>query len=496
MLKYREVKTSSGNTAVQVYYLYNRKRVIVKHLGSAMTNEELNNLKQQAQQFIEDYSSQATLFPTLKSGAYSYLEQYECVGFYYSFFYDTIQRLIAQIGFEELTSNLFKDLVTIRVLEPASKLRSIELIETYFGIQHRRQNYYKEAKKWLSLKNQVLEKVNAFAQKEYGFDYSLLFYDVTTLYFETFEGDDLRKTGFSKDSKSQQPQILVGLMVSKDGFPLAFDIFPGNTFEGHTILPVVKAFIQKNNVKRFTVVADAAMISADNIKELKAEGIHYIVGARMGNLPQAIFDKIDAKIKREDGKTIRLHTDKGHLICSFSNARYRKDKYEMEKQILKAQTIIKSPSKNTKAKFVKAHNEELKLNEELIQKTIKLLGLKGYYTDLDEQELPNYKVIERYHELYKVEQAFRVAKSDLETRPIFHYKEEPIKLHLLICFLALVISKHIEIKTGLSIRRFNTEAKKVTDAKMRNKLTRKEVIVKGKITEIAEGLLSKLNLLH
>jgi transposase len=123
----------------------------------------------------------------------------------------------------------------------------------------------------ISLKNQGFEKVKDFAQKKYGIDYSLLFYDVTTLYFETFEDDNLRKTGFSKDSKSQQPQILVGLMVSKEGFPLAFDIFPGNTFEGHTILPVVKAFIQKNNVKQFTVVADAAMISAENIKELKQE---------------------------------------------------------------------------------------------------------------------------------------------------------------------------------------------------------------------------------
>jgi transposase len=496
MLKFREVKTGSGKIAVQVYYLHNRKRVIVKHLGSASTTQEHDNLKQQAQQFIEDYSSQTSLFPSLKPCAYSYFEQYECVGFYYRFFYQAIQRLIVQIGFGELTSSLFKDLVTIRILEPASKLRSIELIETYFGIQHRRQNYYKEAKKWISLKNQVLEKVNVFAQKEHGLDYSLLFYDVTTLYFETFEGDELRRTGFSKDGKSQQPQILVGLMVSKDGFPLAFDIFPGNTFEGHTILPVVKAFIQKNNVKQFTVVADAAMISADNIKELKAEGIHYIVGARLGNVSQAIFDQMDAKIKREDGNTIRLHTDKGYLICSFSNARYRKDKYEMEKQILKAQTIIKSPSKNNKAKFVKAHNEELKLNEKLIQKTIKLLGVKGYYTDLNEQNLPTNKVIERYHELYKVEQAFRVAKSDLETRPIFHFKQDPIKLHLLICFLALVISKHIEIKTGLSIRRFNTEAKKVTDARMLNKLTQKQVIVKGKLTETAEGLLSKLNLLH
>jgi transposase len=461
-----------------------------------MTIEELDTLKLQAQQFIEDYSNQKSLFPPLKSGAYSYLDQYECVGFFYRFFYDTIQRLIAQIGLDELLSSLFKDLVTIRILEPASKLRSIDLIQAYFGMQHRRQNYYKEAKKWISLKDEVLEKVNDFAQKEYGFDYSLIFYDVTTLYFETFEGDDLRKTGFSKDSKSQQPQILVGLMVSKEGFPLAFDIFPGNTFEGHTILPVVRAFILKNNVKRFTVVADAAMISADNIKELKAEGIHYIVGARLGNLPQSIFEEINAKIMREDGKTIRIKTDKGYLICSFSNTRYRKDKYEMDKQILKAQTIIKSPSKNTKAKFVKAHNEKLKINEDLIQKTTKLLGIKGYYTDMSEQDISTSKVIERYHELYKVEQAFRVAKSDLETRPIFHFKEDPIKLHLLICFLALVISKHIEIKTGLSIKRFNTEVKKVADAKMVNKLTQKEVIVGGKLSETATELLSKLNLLH
>lgn len=138
MLKYREVKTGSGKTAVQVYYLHSRKHVIVKHLGSASTNEELANLKQQAQQFIEDFSSQSSLFPTLKPAAYSYLEQYECVGFYYNFFYDTIQQLISQIGFKEITSNLFKDLVTIRILEPASKLRSIELIAMYFGIQHRR----------------------------------------------------------------------------------------------------------------------------------------------------------------------------------------------------------------------------------------------------------------------------------------------------------------------------------------------------------------------
>lgn len=495
MLKIREVKTASGKTAVQVYYLHNRKRIIVKHFGSSDKITEIDYLKQQAQQFLIDSSSQLSLFPSSKTSAYSYLDQYECVGFYYRQFYNTIQGLIAQIGLDTITTSLLKDLIAIRILEPASKTRSIELINKYFGIQHRRQNYYEEAKRWISLKNQVLEKVYNFAQQEYSFNYSILFYDVTTLYFETFEGDELRVPGFSKDGKSQQPQILIGLMVNREGFPISYDIFPGNTFEGHTILPVLQSFIKEKDVKRFTVVADAAMISQDNIRVLRATGIHYIVGARLGNLSNTLFQELDAKIERTDGKTIRINTDKGYLICSFSKARFKKDKYEMEKQISKAQSIIESPSKNNKAKFVRTENQKLELNQNLINRTTRLLGLKGYYTDLPEQDLSNKMVIERYHELYKIEQAFRVAKSDLETRPIFHFKEDPIKLHILICFIALVISKHIEIKTELSIRRFITEMK-IADARMLNKFTMKEVVVQGKTTKLVQSILTNLNLLH
>jgi transposase len=496
MLKIREVKTASSSIAVQVIYYSKRKRVVLKHVGSARDELELETLKHLAVEFIKDHTQQLSVFPNQNPNNHLFVNYTQCIGFYYRFFYDTIQKLMAQIGFDGLSTNLFRDLVTIRILEPASKLRSIALIETYFGIIHRRQSYYREAKKWLPLKEQVHQIVLSFAQKEYGFDYTLLFYDVTTLYFESFEGDELRNTGFSKDSKSQQPQILVGLMVNKDGFPIAFDIYPGNTFEGHTMIPMIKSFIECNQVKNLTVVADAAMISTENISELRKENIHYIVGARLGNLSHNTFKLIDNKIQRQDGKTIRINTDKGHLICSFSSARYRKDKYEMEKQIIKAKGIVERPSKNKKAKFVKANEEQLILNQELIAKTSKLLGLKGYYTDLDETILPTDQVIKLYHELFKIEQAFRIAKSDLETRPIFHFKEEPIKLHLLICFMALVMSKHIELKTGLSIRRFITECKKITDARMLNTLTQKELIIKGRITETAEEFLSKLNLSH
>ena len=153
-------------------------------------------------------------------------------------------------------------------------------------------------------------------------------------------------------------------------------------------------------------------------------------------------------------------------------------------------------SNNKKAKFVKSNEEQLLLNQEIITKSSKLFGLKGYYTDMEVTSLSYYQVIKLYHELYKIEQAFRIAKSDLENRPIFHFKEEPIKLHLLICFIASVISKHVEIITGLSIRRIINEWKKIIDARMLDTITQKEIIIKGRVTEKAEAFLSKLNLSH
>lgn len=130
------------------------------------------------------------------------------------------------------------------------------------------------------------------------------------------------------------------------------------------------------------VVADAAIISTDNINELRKENIHYIVGARLGNLSQETFALIDSKMTREDAKTIRVNTSKGYLICSYSSTRYKKDKYEMEKLIIKAKAIVEHPSKNKRTKFVKTNKEQIELNEGLINKTSKLLGLKDYYTDL------------------------------------------------------------------------------------------------------------------
>lgn len=496
MLRIRTIKTGSGARAVQVIYYLNRKRVIYKHIGSAKTDSELETMLVVAQDFIDNYAPTLPFEIETKFDNLLYLDKADFLGVYYTYLYEILSAIIKKVGLSGINKQFLLDLVIMRILDPSSKLRSIELLETCFGIKHSRKSFYKSARNWLSLKEEVEQIVIKFLKENYDFNFELLFYDVTTLYFETFDADEFRKQGFSKDNKSLQPQILVALMVTPEGFPVGYEVFPGNTFEGHTILPVVKAFIQKHSIKQFTIVADAAMISNDNVEELRKAGINYIVGARLGNIGNELFQRIHSSLVREDGNTIRLQTEKGYLICSFSNTRYRKDKYEMEKQIQRAEILLKEPGKIKKVKFLKTDNKEPALNNELINRTKVLLGIKGYYTDLEESIVDNETVIRRYHDLYKIEQAFRISKNDLKTRPIFHFKEEPIKLHLLICFMALVISKHIELTTNVSIKKFVTELKKVTDARMFSQITNKEMRIRAKMMPIVEDLIRKLNLPH
>ncbi len=358
MYKIRQIRYAANSVSIQVYKIEDRKRIIVRHIGTARSQQEKADLLLLANDFIAKASKQLLLFENSQSNNILQVNQTEFIGVHYTFLYELISKLIITIGFDKIKNNLLLDLVILRMVEPASKLRSIELLNEYFGIKHRRQNYYQSAVQWLTLKSKAESIALEFARHHYAFHFDLLFYDVTTLYFEAFEEDELRKNGFSKDNKSQQPQILVALMVTKEGFPIAYEIFAGNTFEGHTIIPVVKNFIAKNKVKAFTVVADAAMISTENIEALRADGINYIVGARLGNLPGEMVDEIDKSICRADSENTRIKTENGYLICSFSSLRYRKDKHEMEKQIEKAKLIIDNPSKSKKLKFTKNKRSE------------------------------------------------------------------------------------------------------------------------------------------
>lgn len=496
MYHIRTTKTSSKATAVQVVRYENRKLIVAAHIGSAHNKEELNVLKKSASAWIEKTSKQSSLFPANQLSAnFIQLDKCRYLGVRYAFIHEILMQVIKHFDFCSLSDKtMLADLIIIRIIEPASKLHSLELLDEFFNIKYWRKDFYRYLPEFALLKDKIENKILALAKNEFDFDFSLVFYDVTTLYFETFQSDELRKPGFSKDNKSQQPQVLIGLIVDMQGFPVAYEMFRGNEFEGKTFIPIISAFKRKYDVKELTVVADAAMLSLDNVEALKVNGLSYIVGGRISNLSAKLIGEIDSKLERKNKASIRLETEHGSLICDFSEKRYHKDKADMDKQIKKAEMLLKNPGRAKRAKFVKGKTKtELEMNSELVEKTKLLLGIKGYYTNLPEK-INNETIIKQYHNLWHIELAFRIAKSDLEIRPIYHFKQQTIEVHILICFAALAICKYMEIKTGRSTRQIVKILKSVTDARIKNMLTGEEIIMRSEITTEINEIILKLGL--
>ena len=501
MLYIRTVKTASSAEAVQVIYYRRRQRVVAKHIGSARTQEELVSLKQTAQKWIDRETKQQYLFPGERKITSTLIpvDKLRNLGFQYTFAYEVLTGIFRLMQFQALEPPLLLDFVLIRIIQPASKLESLDLLSELFGITHTRADFYRNIPSIVSLKEKVEAKTITFAQKQFAFDFSIVFYDVTTLYFESFKEDaeEFRKPGFSKDNKANQPQIVIGLIVTRDGFPVAYDIFAGNTFEGKTFIPTICRFRDTYKVLNLTVVADAAMISLPNVQSLVANNLSYIVGARIANLKSDQIKEISNQLHTVDGASTRIETERGLLVCDFSLKRYQKDKREMDKQIVRAEKLLAQKTGAKRTKFLtnkdKKKTEQI-LNTSLIEKTRLLLGIKGYYTNLTSET--NKTIIDHYHALWHVELAFRIAKSDLSMRPIYHFKKQTVKAHILICFMALAVCKYMELKTGKSTKAMIKLLKKITDARILNTLTGEEIIIRSDVPEEIQQLLKTLSLSH
>lgn len=456
MSKYhiRTVRTASGATAVQVIWYENNTRKIAKHIGSAKNNDELEILRSSAKQYIAEHEPQLSLFQEPISRVVIF-DNIEVMGVSHQFARTILFSLAQQCGLGDLDM-LYLDLAIIRIIEPCSKRRSLELIKRYFHISY--SQYMYERLPQLLGQRSVIESAAIETAKSFKEALALLLYDVTTLYFETHKpDDDLQARGFSKDDKSKQPQIVIGLLVTRQGFPLIHEIFKGNTFEGHTMLSVITAFQKRYKTEKPIIVADSAMLSQTNRDGLEREGYHYIVGARLANTKPSFLLSIRDQLPKDDGATIRLSYPgvTGDVVCAYSYTRYKKDKRELDKQIEKAKILIARNEPGRRAKFIKKSNsidKSYEFDEALKQKAELLLGVKGYHTNLSENILSNEQIVEHYHGLWHVEHAFRMSKSDLKARPIFHYTHDAIRAHVIICFIALMIGKFIEIKTGFSLR--------------------------------------------
>ena len=304
---------------------------------------------------------------------------------------------------------------------------------------------------------------------------SLVLYDVTTLYFEAEYEDEFRKVGMSKERRVD-PQIVVGLLVTPTGFPLEVHAFTGNTAETVTLIPVLRSFQHRHGVDDLVVVADAGMLSAGNLNALEDAGFSFIVGSRISKAPYDLAEHFTRHgTAFNDGETLESVRVMGvgpparerRVVYHYSSKRARRDSHTLAKQIERAEKTADGRRPLKRDRFVKLSGTRRDVNWDLIDRARQLAGLKGYVTNIPAIRMNGRGIVAAYHELFQVERSFRMAKTDLRARPMFHHQHDSIQAHLTFVFTALAISRHLQEATGVSIRKLVRTLRPLRDVTIR-----------------------------
>ena len=450
----RKKKTKNGTIAIQI--IYKRGHIVtgLKHIGTAHNDVELEMLLALAHEKIHQGQLALDFEEAFRGGnADLSLEKS-----YSALLWDTLSSVYDKLNLGCLGDRVFKQLVLARIIEPTSKLDTIRVLAD-LGLEapsnsdiHRclRNIINKRYREYLS--EACFRYVKPTALK-------LVLYDVTTLYFEIQKEDEYRKPGLSKERRLE-PQITVGLLVDRTGFPLEIQSFEGNRAEVKTLLPVLAGFRERHDLKDITVTADAAMLSAGNISELEQLGYYYIIGSRLAKTPYEIEEYLCAEdAVMEDGQifessmivTVDGQRTKRRVVYQYRAKRAALDLLNIEKMVAKAQKMVEKKADIKRNRFLTVKGERREINVALVEEARRKAGIKGYVTNL---RIPVQEVIDAYHPLFQVEKPFRMSKSDLKARPIFHHKRDSIDAHLTIVFAALAVARYIEAMTGLSIKKF------------------------------------------
>jgi len=442
----RKKKNRSGSVSIQIIEKINRKNKVLRTIGSSSDPQEIEKLYKQALYEMPSLYG-ATLFDPPEDTNITDLsnDDIRVIGPELIF-----GRIFNYIGFNAIEDQLFKDLCISRITHPGSKLNLSE----YFRENNREEItvdriYYFLDRLNSRYKKQVEDISFSYTKRLLDGKIRVVFYDMTTIYFESSQPDDFRETGFSKDGKHQHPQIYLGLLVGKDGYPIGYDVFEGSIYEGHTLIPVIDKFERRFNLDKPIVVADAGLLSSKNILALIEKGYSFIIGARIKNEKEQIKTKI-TQLSLEDGQIFKItKPDNTTLFISYSEKRAKKDESNRERGLkrleksLKAGRLTKSNINNRGYnKYLKLKGElQIEIDYEKYKIDAKWDGLKGYITNT---KLSGSEVIANYNNLWKIEKAFRISKTDLKIRPIYHRLRDRIEAHICISFVAYLLHKELE----------------------------------------------------
>lgn len=448
----RKKRNKSGSTSVQLLEKQGRRNVLVRSVGCASDKKQLERVEAQARTELEAIIPQLRLnlggsereraaVELLSGGSVKAVGPALILG-----------KVFDSIGFNQLPEELFKEIVLARLVYPASKLKTTEYLLQHQGKDVDVDRIYRFLDRLKSTYQEQVEQIAySYSKRILGGEFTVVFYDMTTLHFEAENEDDLRRIGFSKDGKFQHPQIMLGLLVGRDGYPVSYDIFEGNTFEGKTLLPFLQRAQKRFGLAKPAVVADSALLSADNIKLLIDGGYDFILGARIKNESHVVQKQILQKApKLRHGKSAVIEKQDGlRLIVDYSESRATKDASNRNKGIARLTAKIRTGKLNKSSLNNRGYNKFLTLEGELkvsldsakIEQDKQWDGLKGYLTNSSRSAE---EVISSYRQLWKIEKAFRISKTDLRIRPIYHRKRHRIEAHICVAFVAYTVFKELE----------------------------------------------------
>jgi len=497
----RRKHNKSGSASIQVIAKIDGKYCVQKSFGSSTDESVLSSLEQKARQWAAEHEFGEDIFTTEGAAEYDAIfagigqDQLRLVG------PDLIYgRLFDKIGFGSVhtsDNDIFKSLVVTRLYRPGSKLKTLRYMAYFMNRYYDEDKIYRyldelcwkpgsKHKSEYDVKHDVEHVTYEQTKRVLGGNVAVVFYDTTTMYFESRE-DDVRIPGWSKDGKNANPQVVLGLLVGPGGNPIGYEVHPGNTYEGHTMIPIIEKLQKRFGFPKPIVVADAGLLSKENIKDLEQGGYEYILGARIRSHSEQFKSQV-ASLGLTNGQSTSIQlTESRRMVVTMSDSRARKNAADRKKGLERLEKRFHT-DKLTKDKLnnrgynrflTMSGDATIKIDYSKVEEDARLDGLKGYTTN---SSLPDDKVIEEYGYLFMIERAFRFCKTDLDIRPMYHRLFNRIEAHICICFVAYTIMLELErilkaAGTHISLDRARFLAEKIYQIEYVNPYNNKQMSV-------------------